>query len=805
MNSPAQLDQELTFEEFRSQVLQDYRLAVLSRELSLVGRREVLSGKAKFGIFGDGKELAQIAQAHVFKKGDFRSGYYRDQTWMLALDILNPKSFFHGLYATTDIEQEPMSGGRQMGGHYMTPNIDKEGNWIDATGRYNSSADISCTAGQMPRLLGLAQASKLYRNHGDWDGMEKFSRNGNEIAWGSIGNASTSEGHFFEVFNAAGVLQVPLVISVWDDDYGISVPAKYHTTKSDISAVLKGFGRDAKNDGYEIIKVPGWDYPGLLKAYQHAEEVARKQHVPVLVHVCETTQPQGHSTSGSHERYKSAERLQWEKDHDCNLKFREWILSHGLGSEEEIKELEKEARSEARTARREARDEFLLPQQKGRDHLIGLMEAVNGEQSDPGISGAIEKLQGKSEPIKKDLMNAARLTLRKTAGRQSDAIDALRTWYRNTQEEYKEIFNHDLYDQSERSSARIPQVKPTYRDLSDKVDGRVILRDNFDLLLEKYPNLVIFGEDTGKIGDVNQGLEGLQQKHGEWRVADTGIRETSIIGQGIGLAMRGFRPIAEIQYLDYILFALQTLSDDLATLRYRTSGLQRAPLIIRTRGHRLEGIWHSGSPMGGLIHLLRGIYILSPRNMTQAAGFYNTLLKGNEPALIIESLNGYRLKEIRPTNLGEYCTPIGVVQTLRNGSHITVVSYGSTLRLVEEAAGLLVEHGIELEIIDAQTLLPFDIEGDVLKSLKKTNRLMIVDEDVPGGCSAYLLQEIIEKQGGFVHLDSPPRTVCSQPHRPAYATDGDYFSKPSVDDIIEAAYAIMNEVNPARYPDYLKV
>jgi len=803
MNSPAQLDQELTFEEFQKQVIEDYRLAYLSRELSLVGRREVLSGKAKFGIFGDGKELAQIAQAHVFKKGDFRSGYYRDQTWMLALGILHPKAFFHGLYATTDIEKEPMSAGRQMGGHYMTPNIDQWGNWLKVTDTFNSSADISCTAGQMPRLLGLAQASKLYRQYGNWEGMERFTSGGTEVAWGSIGNASTSEGHFFEVFNAAGVLQVPMVISIWDDDYGISVPAEYHTTKSDISEVLKGFARDGENEGYEIIRVPGWDYAALLKAYQQAETVARQEHVPVLLHVYETTQPQGHSTSGSHERYKSAERLAWEAEYDCNAKFREWILDHGLSSEEYLKELENEVKSEVRKARREAREEYLQPQRAEQSRLLGLVEAVLKEKEDTEVRIALEILKSRSEPIKKDLMNAARLTLRRSASMETPSITRLKSWYKETKAGYMNLFNDNLYDCSEHGLLSIPQVKPTYRNLDDKVDGRVILRDNFDQLLNKYPNLLIFGEDTGRIGDVNQGLEGLQEKYGEWRVADTGIRETSIVGQGIGLAMRGFRPIAEIQYLDYVLYALQTLSDDLATLRYRTQGMQRAPLIIRTRGHRLEGIWHSGSPMGGLVHLLRGMYILSPRNMTQAAGFYNTLLKGNEPALVIESLNGYRLKEIRPTNLGDFYTPIGVVQTMKTGTDITVVSYGSTLRMVEEAARILDQHDIDLEVIDAQTLLPFDKNQDVVKSLRKTNRLLIVDEDVPGGCSAYLLQEIMEKQKGFRYLDSAPRTLTAQAHRPAYSTDGDYFSKPSVDDIVEMACQIMHEANPVKYPSFI--
>ena len=800
MKTNSETSKEISFEDFKTQILQDYTTAVVSRECSLLGRREVLTGKAKFGIFGDGKELPQLAMAKAFKNGDFRSGYYRDQTFMMALGFLSPEQFFHGLYATTDLKHDPMSGGRQMGGHFATHSLNEDGSWKDLTKQKNSSADISCTAGQMPRLLGLAQASKIYRHVGDIP-QTNFSDNGNEVAWGTIGNASTSEGHFFETFNAAGVLQVPMVISVWDDEYGISVPAAYHTTKSNISEVLKGFQRTKTEKGYEIINVKGWDYTALIHAYENAADIARDEHVPVLVHVTELTQPQGHSTSGSHERYKSAERLEWERENDCNRRFREWILENNIAAETELKEIDKAAKQQVRNAKKEAWATFLAPHIEKKKELIPLLRQAAAESSNgPFIKKVLNDLIAVDEPIKKDIAVTARKALRYLVSENIPSKTSLQQWTTRFIEETTPKYSNNLYSEFSSKATNVAAVTPEYGTAQEMVDGRIILRDNFDALFEKYPEALVFGEDTGNIGDVNQGLEGLQKKYGKLRVADTGIRETTIVGQGIGMAMRGLRPIAEIQYLDYILYALQTLSDDLATLRYRTVGQQKAPLIIRTRGHRLEGIWHSGSQLGGLIHLLRGIYILTPRNMTQAAGFYNTLLKSDEPALIIESLNGYRLKEPKPKNLGEFCTPIGVVETVKEGRDITLLSYGSTLRIVNHVAKELAEVDIDAEVIDAQTLLPFDIHHDVVKSIKKTNRLLIIDEDVPGGCSAYLMQEIIEKQGAYQYLDSAPQTLTAKAHRPAYATDGDYFSKPSVEDIFEKVYEIMHEVSPNKYP-----
>lgn len=792
---------DISFDDFQSQILRDYEVAVTSRECSLLGRREVLTGKAKFGIFGDGKELPQLAMARAFDDGDFRSGYYRDQTFMMALGLLDPKAFFHGLYATTDLEKEPMSAGRQMGGHFVTHSLNEDGSWKDLTKQKNSSADISCTAGQMPRLLGLAQASKIYR-HVKGISHPSFSINGNEVAWGTIGNASTSEGHFFETFNAAGVMQVPLIICVWDDDYGISVPSEFHTTKGNISEVLKGFQRDEENKGYEILKARGWDYTGLIHAFESASDIARENHVPVLVHVTELTQPQGHSTSGSQERYKSSERLEWERGNDCNKRFREWILENKISTEEELKNLERNIKQIVRTAKKEAWSEFLTPHLEAKRQIVGLLEAVAGKSHNRTFITKLKNdLIALGEPLKKDLASVSRKALRYLIGEDSMEKTALRKWVDGFMASEQPKYSSHLYSHFSNKASSIPPVPPTYDKMENElVDGRIILRDNFDALLEKYPNAIVFGEDTGKIGDVNQGLEGLQKKYGPFRVADTGIRETTIVGQGIGLALRGLRPIAEIQYLDYILYALQTLSDDLATLLYRTVGKQKAPLIVRTRGHRLEGIWHSGSPMGGLVHLLRGMYILTPRNMTQAAGFYNTLMKSDEPALIIESLNGYRLKEQRPTNLGEFRTPIGKVETLKEGQDITLLSYGSTIRIVEKATQELLEVGIDVEVIDARSLLPFDLGHDVLESVKKTNRLLVIDEDVPGGCSAYLVQKIVEEQGAYNYLDSAPQTLSAKPHRPAYASDGDYFSKPNTEDIFEKVYDIMHEADPSTYP-----
>jgi len=792
---------EITFQDFREQILRDYSVAVRSRECSVLGRREVLTGKAKFGIFGDGKELPQLAMARSFDDGDFRSGYYRDQTFMMALDLLTPKDFFHGLYATTDLTLEPMSAGRQMGGHFGTYSLDEKGNWKDLTKQKNSSADISPTASQMPRLLGLAQASKIYRNVKEIP-QAKFSNNGNEVAWGTIGNASTSEGSFFETVNAAGVLQVPMIISVWDDAFGISVHAKFQTTKEDISEILSGFQRTPDALGYEIIKVHGWDYTGLIHAYENAADIARVEHVPVLIHVVELTQPQGHSTSGSHERYKSEERLKWEKEHDCNLKFKNWILTNNISTEEELDVLEKEIKKEVRLAKKEAWSEFLEPQNIAKKELVSLLDSMaEGSGNRVYLTRIKNDIIAIDEATKKDIASKARKALRFVLGETGPSIDALRKWIDTYLETEQQQYSTHLYSEFDSKATSIEEVPPTYSAEPELVDGRVILRNNFDHILSSQSKVIIFGEDSGAIGDVNQGLEGLQKKYGEFRVSDTGIREATIIGQGIGLAMRGLRPIAEIQYLDYLLYAIQVLADDLTTLLYRTVGKQKAPLIVRTRGHRLEGIWHSGSQMGGFIHLLRGMYILVPRNMTKAAGFYNTLLKSDEPALVIECLNGYRLKESIPQNLTEICTPIGVVETVKKGTDITLLSYGSTLRIVQQVAEELLDVGIDAEVIDAQSLLPFDLSHDTVKSLKKTNRLLIIDEDVPGGCSAYLLQHLQEEQGGFQYLDCPPETLTAKAHRPAYATDGDYFSKPNAEDIFERVYRIMHESNPTDYPE----
>ena len=800
MKTDPKTSNDISFEDFKSQILEDYRIAVLSRECSLLGRREVLTGKAKFGIFGDGKELPQLAMARAFRNGDFRSGYYRDQTFMMALGYLDPVAFFHGLYATTDLQKEPMSAGRQMGGHFVTHSINEDGSWKNLTKQKNSSADISCTAGQMPRLLGLAQASKIYRNVPGID-LTNFSKNGNEVAWGTIGNASTSEGHFFETMNAAGVMQVPMVISIWDDEYGISVPQEYHTIKSDISEALKGFQRNDAQKGFEIIKVPGWDYTALIHAYENASDIARESHVPVMIHVTELTQPQGHSTSGSHERYKSAERLEWERENDCNKRFKEWIIENNIADEEELKNIGKLCKQEVRNAKKEAWSEFLRPNLVHKKQLVALLENLAVSSPNKSFINKVKNdLIAIDEPIKKDLASLSRKALRYAIGEDNPAKATLRNWISDYLKHTQPKYSSHLFNELATKVTNISAVTPEYNENPEEVDGRIILRDNFDKIFEKYPEALVFGEDTGNIGDVNQGLEGLQKKYGKHRIGDTGIRETSIIGQGIGMALRGLRPIAEIQYLDYILYAIQTLSDDLASLSYRTVGKQVAPLIIRTRGHRLEGIWHSGSPMGGLVHLLRGIYILVPRNMTKAAGFYNTLMKGNEPALVIESLNGYRLKEPKPTNLGEFCTPIGVVETVKEGEDITLVSYGSTLRMVRKVAKELLEVGIDAEVIDAQSLLPFDLNHDVAKSVQKTNRLLVIDEDVPGGGSAYLLQEILEKQGAYRYLDSAPQTLSAKAHRPAYATDGDYFSKPNEEDIFEKVYEIMHESDPENYP-----
>jgi len=792
-------NKEISFDDFKNGVIEDYKIAVTSRECSLLGRREVLTGKAKFGIFGDGKEIPQLAWARAFQNGDFRSGYYRDQTFMMAIGELSIEQFFAGLYAHTDIAYDPMSAGKQMGGHFMTHSLDANGQWKDLTQQKNSSADISPTAGQMPRLLGLAQASKIYKNVRSTD-KTNFSNDGNEVAWGTIGNASTSEGLFFETFNAAGVLQVPMVISVWDDEYGISVHAEHQTTKENISTILAGFQRNEDEKGYEIFRVNGWNYPELVSIYEQAGKVARDEHVPVLIHVNELTQPQGHSTSGSHERYKSKERLAWEQEYDCNVKMRMWIISQGIATEEELTELEKVIKKSVREGKKKAWKAFLTPIKEEQQNVIQLLETlVNTNENGSFIKPLYEELLDNKEPLKSDVLRIARKSLRYLISDNSQAKQDLQFWINHYIQKIQPEYSAHLHNEGDGNALAVDEVLPEYKE-DTLVDGRVILRDNFDWIFDNHPNTIVFGEDSGTIGDVNQGLEGLQEKYGELRVSDTGIREATIIGQGIGMAMRGLRPIAEIQYLDYLLYAIQIMSDDLATLRYRTHGKQKAPLIVRTRGHRLEGIWHSGSQMGTLINLLRGIYVLTPRNMTKAAGFYNTLLESDEPALIIECLNGYRLKEKLPSNLGSFRTPIGVVETVKEGTDITLLSYGSTLRIVQEVAIELLQVGINAEVIDAQSLLPFDIHQDVVKSVQKTNRLLVIDEDMPGGASSYLLQQVIDEQGGYQYLDSKPQVLTAQQHRPAYGTDGDYFSKPSAEDIFEKIYGIMHEVDPTSYP-----
>ena len=801
----------LSFNDFKSEILNDYKIARISRECSLLGRREVLTGKAKFGIFGDGKEVPQLAMAKAFRNGDFRSGYYRDQTFMMAIGELSAQQFFAGLYAHTDIKIEPMSAGRQMGGHFATHSVHEDGSWKNLTTQKNSSADISPTAAQMPRLVGLAQASKVYRNSNDLHHHTKFSNNGNEVAWGTIGNASTSEGVFFESINAAGVLEIPMVMSIWDDEYGISVHAKHQTTKESISEILKGFQKEKNTNGYEIFVVNGWDYVQLIDVYSKASKIAREQHVPVIIHVKEVTQPQGHSTSGSHERYKNIERLKWEKEHDCIEKMREWILDFELedgdgnplklvSGKEELITLEKEVKKEVSAAKRNAWNAFINEIKLEVTAASGLLEKMALKSSNKNFIIKLKNdLTSIVEPIRKDILSTVRKALRYVKDETFSEKIELQEFIINSIKDAALKYSSHLSSETNAAAIKIAEISPIYNSQNKTVDGRIVMRDNFDAILKKYPEVLIFGEDAGQIGDVNQGLEGLQEKYGNQRVSDTGIREATIIGQGIGMAMRGLRPIAEIQYLDYLLYALQIMSDDLATLRYRTFGKQKAPLIIRTRGHRLEGIWHSGSPMGGIIHNIRGIHVLVPRNMTKAAGFYNTLLRGDDPALVIECLNGYRLKEQLPLNFGEFTTPIGVIEIIKKGKDMTVVSYGSTLRIVQEAAVELLLVGIDIEIIDIQSLLPFDINHETVKSVAKTNRLLIVDEDVPGGASAYLLQEIIENQDGYQYLDSKPATLSAKAHRPAYGSDGDYFSKPSAEDIFEKVYEMMHEAYPTKF------
>ncbi|MBT5933712.1 MAG: transketolase [Flavobacteriales bacterium] len=801
--------ESIDFTSFKNQVLKDYKLACESREASLLGRKEVLTGKAKFGIFGDGKELAQIALSKQFKNGDFRSGYYRDQTIMLAIDELTIEQYFSGLYGHTDVEIEPQSAGRQMGGHYATRNLDGSGDWKNLMTQKNSSSDISPTAGQMPRLVGLAQASKVYRSNSNLSSLQKskkFSDNGNEVAFGTIGDASTSEGPFWESINAAGVMQIPLVMSVWDDGYGISVPRKYQTTKGSISDALAGMQRSETKDGYEIFVTRGWDYPHLCETYEKAVKLAREEHVPVLIHVKEVNQPQGHSTSGSHERYKSTERLQWEKDFDCVEKFKSWILEfdangNTIASLNDLEKIQTDAKQKVRDAKNKSWKLYT------KDIHIDLVEACALLKSLSQISSQkifiekeIEGLEKAYEPIRKDIISTVRKVLRMVSAENNNEKQELANWVKTILNKANNRYSSHLYSESKESVLEAKHVPATYNADAKMEDGRIILRENFKKQLEKVPELLIFGEDAGKIGGVNQSLEGLQEQFGEERVFDTGIRECTIVGQGIGMAMRGLRPIAEIQYLDYLLYAIQVLSDDLATVQYRTKGGQKAPLIISTRGHRLEGIWHSGSPMGVIVNALRGINICVPRNMTKAAGFYNTLLISDEPALVVEPLNGYRTKEPFPNNLGDFNEPLGVPEIVKEGKDITLVSYGSTFNLCEIAEKTLSQMDISIELIDVQTLIPFDINHTISKSIEKTNRLIIVDEDVSSGATGYILDKVLVEQNAFFHLDSAPQTLSAKDHRPAYGTDGDYFSKPNVDDIIEGIYEIMHETDPLRYP-----
>ena len=779
-------------------ILADYLLACESREASLLGRKEVFMGKAKFGIFGDGKEIAQIAMAKIFNKGDHRAGYYRDQTFMLAIGELTLQQYFAQLYAHPDVEADPASAGRLMNGHFATRMLDEQGAFKKISQLKNSSADVSPTAAQMPRLVGLAYASKLFRNNPGLKSFTDLSTNGNEIAFGTIGNASTSEGVFFEAINAAGVLQVPMLTSVWDDDYGISVPKEYQTTKGSISKILNGFQRNKNEKGYEIFSVKGWDYEALCHTYENAAKICREEHVPVLVHVVEMTQPQGHSTSGSHERYKPKERLLWEVEHDCIRKMREWILESGLALPEEIAALEINAKATAKAAKDAAWKSFNKDIQRDQQKLSQLLESAVVENEK--ISSIKAELDKTLNPLKLDAVKAAKRALRLLRSSNSNIRSHIIAWVDEVMNDAQERFSSHLYSQSQWSALNVVEIKPEYSDSSPLIDGREVLHACFDAALNRDQRVLAFGEDVGKIGDVNQAFVGLQEKYSEWRVTDTGIRECTIVGQGIGLALRGLRPIAEIQYLDYFLYALQILSDDLASLQYRTKGGQKAPLIIRTRGHRLEGVWHAGSPMGMILNSLRGIYVLVPRDMTQASGFYNTMLQSDDPALIIECLNGYRLKERLPNNIGEFTLPLGIPEILREGSDITIVTYGSMCRVVMEAANDLAKVGISCEVIDVQTLLPFDIHYAILESVKKTNRIVFADEDVPGGATAFMMHKVVEEQGAYQFIDSKPLTITAKEHRPAYGSDGDYFSKPNAEGIFDSIYKLMSEVEPDQFP-----
>ena len=789
--------------KYIEEVLNDYRIANESRQVSLLGRREVLTGKAKFGIFGDGKEIPQLAMAKAFKEGDWRSGYYRDQTFMFASGMMRLEEFFSQLYGDTDENFNPQSVGRLMNNHFSTNTIDKKGEWLDLTKLKNSSADISPTAGQMPRLLGLAYASKLFRKNRALKEFKKFTVKGNEVAFGTIGDASTSEGYFFETLNAAGVLQVPLAISIWDDGFGISVPQKFQTTKQSISELLKGFEKDGK-DGFRIYKAKGWDYAGLCKMYEEGIKLCREEHVPAIFHITEVTQPQGHSTSGSHERYKSEERLKWELEFDGIARMRSWLISEGIASAEILDKIEADAVLRAKDAKKNAWANYIIPLKQKRDDFIKMVDITtcNCAQTDD-IDAIKNELSRVADPIRKDIISSARKILRLICDSCSNPMNSLKknvtAWLEKEMEDDRERYNSYLFSESAQSALKIAEVKPQYNDAS-WVPGRTVLKDNFDFLFSKYPQLVAFGEDVGKIGGVNQTYEGLQEKYGDHRIMDTGIREATIIGQGLGLAMRGFRPIAEIQYFDYLMYGLQIMSDDLATLQYRTKGGQKAPMIISTRGHRLEGIWHSGSPLSMVINSIRGVHVCVPRNMTQAAGFYNLFLESDDPALIIEPLNAYRLREKMPSNIGEYNVPIGIPEILQEGNDVTIVTYGSCVRIAEDAVKQLKQYDISCELIDVQTLLPFDINHTIVESIKKTNKIIFFDEDVPGGATAYMMQKVIEEQKGYFHLDAEPRTLTAQDHRAAYSTDGDYFSNPNAEDVFDAIYNMMHEYQPEKYP-----
>ena len=789
----------------RDEALKDYRLAYQSRQASLIGRREVLSGKAKFGIFGDGKELAQIAMAKAFRKGDFRSGYYRDQTFMFAIGAHNIQEFFAQLFADTNLEAEPATSGRAMNAHFATRSLNPDGSWKNLSAMVNSAADISPTASQMPRLVGLSYASRLYRNLDELKSMTQFSSNGSEVAFGTIGNASCAEGMFWESVNAVGVLKSPMVLSIWDDGYGISVPSEFQVIK-DLSELLKGFQRQPdSDDGYDIYTVKAWDYEELVRVYTQAAQTARDEHVPAIVHVIEVTQPQGHSTSGSHERYKSPERLAWEVEFDCVTRMRSWIIDQGFATDQELNTLENEDRLLVEGIREKAWTAFKAPILEEISEFNDILDeiVVSGPAADK-LQAIKQRLNAAQNPLRQDIMVAIREALLALKDEQNPSKQILVDWKHSQISANTARYSSHLYSTSSEAGLKVPQIPAVYSDTSPTLSGFEIINRGFDAMLARDPRVIAFGEDLGFLGGVNQGFAGLQAKYGALRVSDTGIRETTIIGQAIGMAMRGLRPVAELQYLDYVLYALQIMSDDLATLYWRTKGGQKAPVIIRTRGHRLEGIWHSGSLMAGIIHLVRGMHVLVPRNMVQAVGFYNTLLQSDEPGIVVEVLNGYRLKEKLPDNIGEFTVPLGVPEVIRPGTDMTIVTYGPLCRIAAQAADLLSELDIEVEIIDVQSLLPFDVHGTIVESLKKTNRILFIDEDVPGGTSAYMLQEVIEKQGGYYWLDSEPLTLSAKAHRPAYGSDGNYWSKPNIEQIFETVYEVMHEVDPAAYPLFFK-